>query len=95
MIKLDSGNVLLKPSHRRQMNAWLKRLIRLGQRIGEFDLTLSLSRVGRSYEVKASVHDSAGDFGYRCRKHDWRDAVHDAARALANLLHNQRLQASM
>jgi hypothetical protein len=74
------------------MHAWLKRSMRLGKRMGEFDLTLSLNRIGRSYEVRALVHDSAGDFGYRCRKHECRDAIRITAIALTNRIHNQRLQ---
>ena len=34
MIKLDAGNVPLKPSHRRQLMTWLKRSLRLGQQLG-------------------------------------------------------------
>jgi hypothetical protein len=94
MIKLESENVLLKPSHRRQMNAWLKRSLRLGQRLGRFDLTLSLIRVGRSYEVQARVHDSAGDFDCRCRQRDWRNAFRDVATSLASRIHDQCRQIS-
>lgn len=92
MIKLYPGNVLLKASHRRQMLRYLKRTLRMGQRMARFDLTLSLNRVGRSYEVKASVHDSAGAFACRSRKHDWRDAIREAAGSLATGVHNQLLQ---
>jgi hypothetical protein len=92
MIKLDSGNVLLKPSHRRQMNAWLKRSLRLGQRVGKFDLQLSLQRVGRSYEARAQVRDQAGDFDCRSRKREWRDAVRLLAADISNRLHDQHVQ---
>ncbi len=80
MIQLDSGNVLLKPSHRKQLMAWLKRAARLGQRLGNFLLHITLKRVGRSYEVNVSVHDTAGDFHMRMKRHDWQDAVRDPGR---------------
>jgi hypothetical protein len=91
MIQLDSGNVLLKPSHRKQLMAWLRRALRLGQRLGDFVLHISMKRIGRSYEVNFNVHDSAGDFHYRMKRHDWRDAVRDLARSVCVKLHGQRL----
>lgn len=91
MIKLDSGNVLLKPSHRRQMMAWLRRALRLGQRLGNFALAISMQRIGRSYEVRVTVQDSAGTLTCRSRRHDWRDAVRDLARRLTSWLHEQQL----
>jgi len=60
MIHVVSGNVLLKPSQRRQMMGWLKRTIRLGEKLGNFVLTLTLHRRGKGYEVRAHVRDSAG-----------------------------------
>ena len=36
MIKLDLGNVLLKPSHRKQLMSWLRRSLRLGERLGDY-----------------------------------------------------------
>ena len=93
MIKLDSGNVLLKPSHRRQLMSWLKRAMRLGSRIGNFALTITMHRTGRQCEVRATVHDSAGDFACRSRQHDWRDAMRELIRMLCNRLHEQLLRA--
>ena len=92
MVKLEAGNVLLKPSHRRQLMGWLKRCARLGQRLGDFVLKLSLTRVGNSHEVKVAVHDSAGDFSCRIRQRDWRGAVREAIRRIMMQLHLQRLQ---
>jgi hypothetical protein len=89
MIKLDAGNVLLKPSHRRQLMGWLRRVARLGQRLGGFVLTLSLHRVGRAYEVRARVHDARGDFGCRARTRDWRHAVRDVIVILTHRVHAQ------
>ena len=91
MIQLDSGNVLLKPSHRRQLMAWLKRAVRIGQRLGDFLLQITMKRTGRAYEVVMTVHDSAGDFHMRMKRHDWRDAVRDLSRMLSVKLHSQRL----
>jgi hypothetical protein len=91
MIKIDAGNVLLKPSHRRQVMSWLKRVNRLGQRLGDFALTVSLHRSGRIFEAQAVVHDAAGNFGVRFRQHDWRHAVRNLVRALSLKLSMQRL----
>ena len=91
MIKIDAGNVLLKPSHRRQVMAWLKRAIRLGEQLGDFAMTLTLRRSGKSFEAQAQVHDSAGDFGVRFRQQDWRHAIRNLIRALSLRLSMQRL----
>jgi hypothetical protein len=92
MIKLDLGNVLLKPSHRRQVMAWLKRSTRLGERVGSFELVLHLRRVKGQYEAQADVHDSLGEFGCRSRQRNWRDAVRDIAYTITLQLHDQRLR---
>ena len=92
MIQLDSGNVLLKPSHRRQLMTWLRRASKLGQRLGNFLLQISLKRIGRAYEVVCSVHDRAGSFQMRMKRHDWRDAARDLARMVCVRLQGQRTQ---
>jgi ribosome-associated translation inhibitor RaiA len=92
MIKLDSGNVLLKPSHRRQLMTWLRRAMRLGNRIGNFALTISMQRIGRAYEVRATVEDSAGTLTCRSKRHDWQDALRDLVRRLTQWLHEQQLR---
>ena len=91
MIKLDEGNVMLKPSQRRQIRTWLKRCLRLGERLGDFILNLSLHRRGKQFEARAMVHDSAGDFRCRARRSDWRSALRELARLLSVRLHDQRL----
>jgi hypothetical protein len=91
MIKVDAGNVLLKPSHRRQLMGWLRRAVRLGERVGDFMLTVTIKKIGRFYEVRATVHDAAGNFDCRVRKHDWRTAVRDLVWALTGRLHAQQL----
>jgi hypothetical protein len=90
-IRLDAGNVLLKPSHKKQLMAWLKRAIRLGAKLGDLVVTLTLQRIGRQYEVRASVHDSAGDFDCRRRDRHWRDAMREVVMMLTARLHSQRL----
>jgi hypothetical protein len=92
MFKLNSGNVLLKPSQRRQLVTWLRRSLRLGQRMRDFLLTISIRRIGRSYEVSVTCRDSAGRLHCRSRRHDWRDALRELARRLELWLHNQHLR---
>lgn len=89
MIELDVGNVLLKPSQRRQMMARLRRSLKLGSRLGGFLLRITLWRTGRQFELRAAVQDSAGDFGLRIRRADWAEAVHDLIRTLSYRLHHQ------
>ncbi|HMB95935.1 MAG TPA: hypothetical protein VKK61_07855 [Tepidisphaeraceae bacterium] len=92
MIKLDSGNVLLKPSHRKQVMSWLRRALRLGERIGEFVLSISMQRTGKMYEVRVLVQDSVGTLNCRTRRHDWRDAMRDLVRRLTHWLHDQQIK---
>ena len=92
MFKLEASNVLLKPSHRRQLMGWLRRSSRLGQRLGDFDLTITISRIGNQHEAVAAVHDAAGDFTCRTRKRDWRDAVRELIHRLVNQLRLQKLR---
>jgi len=92
MFTLNSGNVLLKPSHRRQVTSWLRRAFRLGQRLGKFALTISMQRVGKFYEVRATVQDAAGTLNCRCRRHDWRDAMRELVQQLTRWLHGQQFK---
>ena len=92
MIELDAGNVLLKPSQRRQMMARLRRCLKLGSRLGGFLLKITMWRTGRRYELRAAVRDRAGDFGCRVRRADWTEAVHDLIDALSRRLHDQCLR---
>jgi len=91
MVKLNAGNVLLKPSHRRQLMTWLKRAMKLGGQVGDFFLTIRLHRIGRLIEVHADVHDSAGDFAYCVRRPLWQDALREVAHRLTSWLHAQRV----
>jgi len=92
MIKLEVGNVMLKPSHRRQLMTWLKRSLRMGERLGDFALTITMRRDGRQVEVRADVHDSAGDFACRSRQPDWHSALREMVRQLSGRLHDQYIQ---
>ena len=92
MIDLHVGNVLLKPSQRRQMMARLRRCQKLGNQLGGFRLRIAMSRRGRQYELRATVRDRAGDFGCRVRRNDWAEAVHDLIQALCYRLHHQCLR---
>ena len=91
MIKLEAGNVLLKPSQRRQIMALLRRCVRLGNRLGDFVLEITMRRFGKFFEMRAKVHDRAGDFACRARQNNWQDALRDLARSLTMRLHDQRL----
>ena len=95
MIQLELGNVLLKPSQRRQMMARLRRCTKLGSRLGGFLLRITIWRTGRQYELRAAVRDRAGDFGCRVRRSDWAEAVHDLIHTLSRRLRHQCLQQSL
>jgi hypothetical protein len=95
MIKLDAGNVLLKPSQRRQMMSWLRRALRIGSRIGQFALSITMYRSGKQCEVRAHVQDSAGEFVCRARQHDWSDAMRQLVKSLVSALHAQQLRRSL
>jgi len=95
MIKLQSGNVLLKPSQRRQISTLLRRCVRLGQRLGDFALSITMRRCGRIYELRASVQDAVGRFACRSRQNNWQDALRELARTLTHRLHEQCLQRAL
>ena len=89
MIKLDAGNVLLKPSQKRQLMSWLRRSLRLGARLGDFLLHITLHRTGNAYEVRANVHDRGGDFHCRLRQSDWRSAMRELIRSVTQHIHSR------
>ena len=91
MIKLDAGNVLIKPSQRKQITSLLRRCVRLGKRLGDFVLSITMRRAGRFFEMRADVHDRAGDFACRTRQNNWQDALRTLARDLTQRLHAQRV----
>lgn len=91
MLKLDVGNVLLKPSHRRQLMSWLKRATRLGQRMGNLVISITMHRIGRLVEVRADVADSTGTVAFRSRQHDWKDAARELVRKVTTHLHDRNI----
>jgi hypothetical protein len=93
MIKLQPGNCTLTGSQRRQLLSWLKRTAHLGQRVGNFLLTITVRRVGRAYEMVASGHDAAGGFSCRTRGRTWRDVCREIVRSLSATMHGHRLLA--
>ena len=93
MIKLQPGNCALKPSQRRQLLSWLKRTAHLGERVGNFLLTITVRRSGRGYEMAAAGRDAAGEFSCKTRGRTWRDVCREIVRSLSALLHGHRLQA--
>jgi hypothetical protein len=100
MIKLDSGNVLLKPSHRKQVMTLLRRSLRLGKRLGDFVLTITLRKTGRFYEARAAFTPAgpaaaARSFDCRSRRHDWAQAFRELTRELTLRIHNQCLQRAL
>lgn len=93
MLELDVGNVLLKPSHRRQLMSWLKRAARFGHRMGDLAISISMHRIGRLVEVRADVADGHGGFvAFRSREHDWRDACRELVRRVTSHLHDQMIR---
>ena len=92
MLKLDSGNVLLKPSHRRQLMSWLKRAMRFVQRMGDLSISINMHRMGRLTEVRADVADGTGKTAFRSREHDWKNAARHLVRMLTSYLHDRMIR---
>ena len=88
MITLEPGNVLLKPSQRKQLMTWLRRSLRMGERLGKFSLTITMQRSGRFYEMHADVHSRASTFGCRSRRHDWQTALRELAQQITRQVHD-------
>ena len=96
MITLDSGNVLLKPSNRRQLMNWLKRALRLNQRLGDAPIAIRMQRSGNRVEMKANFADrSRGAVDLRSRRQDWRDAARELVHLLTVYLHDQMIRQVM
>ena len=91
MIQITCGNVLLKPTTRRQLMQCLRRAAKLGGRVGDFALNLCLKRKGRSFDLTADVRDRAGTFRCHVRSSDWATAVRQVVRDLVLRLHGQLL----
>ncbi len=89
MIKLDFGNVLLKPTQKKQLMAHLRRALKLGEKVGNFFLTLRFTRHGKDVDVHADVRDKAGQFKLHSRHHTWRSALRKMVWQLSSRLHDQ------
>ena len=89
MLKLDVGNVLLKPSHRRQLMSWLKRAMRFGDRMGNLVISITMHRVGRAVEMRAGISDQKGTVVFRDRQTHWHDAARNLVRTLTAYLHDR------
>jgi len=74
---------------------WMKRTQKLGQRVGDFAVSISMERRGRQTVVWAKVTDRAGGFDCHSRQHDWRDAVREVIRDLSHRLADQRNRLAM
>lgn len=92
MVKVESGNVLLKPSHRKHLMAQLRRAIHLAQRMGDMVLTIHLHRTGKTVEARASVAGKSMQIDCRSRTHDWREAVRRVVLEVSARLHEARVQ---
>ncbi len=90
MMKLNPGNILLKPSHRRQILTWLRRALQIGNHFKNFVLDISMFRTGRQCEVTATVKGVGGEIVCKTRRKDWQDAARDLARELSIRLRDQR-----
>jgi ribosome-associated translation inhibitor RaiA len=89
MIRLEADNVLLKPSHRKQLATWLKRTIRFAQRLGYSALKISIHRYGKQYEVRADVSGKVGKLNFRSRRTDWQVAAKEMIHNLTTQLHDR------
>ncbi len=98
MIKIDVGNAVLKPSHLKQIKAWLRRSQELSSRLGRCVVTLTLHRTGKVYEARASVCGNSKalqPFELRARQQDWFHAFRDLVRDLTHRLHDQCLRRAL
>jgi hypothetical protein len=89
MYTLESGNVLLKPANRRQLQSWLKRCFRLAERVPGFDLRIQMHRQGRLYELRADVRDNNGNYGCHSRRPAWSDAAREVAMLVTQHIHSR------
>lgn len=94
MLKLDAGNVLLKPSNRRQFMSWLKRAMKFVQRIGNPRISITMHRAGKLIEIRADVADRNGTANFRSRQSDWKHAARDIIRMLTSHLHDRMIHQS-
>ncbi|GIW75341.1 MAG: hypothetical protein KatS3mg104_0404 [Phycisphaerae bacterium] len=87
MLTLDSGNVLLKPAHKKQLLARLKRITRLGKRLGQFFLKITFHRSGKHVQITAQGYDRFGPFTLKSKATDWNHAFHLLIHEISCLIH--------
>lgn len=95
MIELESNNVLLKGSARKQLLGWLRRSLKLAERVGDYAVKITLERVGGVYQAKAHVEGANGPMECQTHGHDLRETCRDLVRVLSMALHDQRLKQTM
>lgn len=97
MIELESNNVLLKGSTRKQLMGWLKRSLKMAQRLGDFAVKITLQRVGSVYKMTAYVAGTGGNGPVECHVHghDLRGTCRDLVHQLSEQLHEQRLRQTL
>lgn len=91
MLTLDSGNVLLKPVHKKQLHARLKRITRLGERLGQFFLKITFRRSGKHVQITAQGYDRFGPFSLKSKAADWNHALHSLIQEMVSLVHQHRV----
>ena len=91
MIELESNNVLLKGSTRKQLLGWLKRSLKMAQRLGDFAVKITLQRVGTVYRLTAYVIGTGGSLECHAHGHDLRETCRKLVRQLSEQLHDKRL----
>ena len=95
MIELESNNVLLKGSTRKQLMGWLKRSLKMAQRLGDFAVKITLQRVGSVYKMTAYVAGAGGPLECHAHGHDLRETCRDLVHRLSERLHEQRVRQTM
>jgi ribosome-associated translation inhibitor RaiA len=91
MVQILSGNVLLKPAQKRRILSHLKRTTKLGEHVGDFNLTVSLARSGKHVEARAKVADKKGAFEVHSRDAHWETAVDGVIKQVHSKVHAQRI----
>ena len=94
MIALESTNVLLKGSTKKQLLGWLKRSLKMAQRLGDFAVKITLQRVGNVYRMTAYVIGS-GPLECHAHGHDLRETCRKLVHRLSEQLHTQRLRQTL
>ena len=95
MIKLESNNVLLKGSIKKQLMGWMKRSLKMAQRLGDFAVKITLQRVGSVYRITAYVIGASGPLECHVHGHDLRETCRKLVRRLSEQLHDQQLRKTL